>query len=190
MGIDHFKLILCSFRRFLVGEKTTSLFSFGKEKRVLFLCVQEKNEKKPQACGLTVCAADSGSVAAIKDGVHAREARVIRQSPPFSSISCRMALTRRAPCACGRRLPTAVASRTANVGLPSEARANNCWEPWVCASQQMNESPRRIVSVSLLVLFSSVRKAQLFYKISSVIFITSRMVNGESIVPRLTSCAA
>ena len=102
---------------------------------MFFSLRKEKNEKKPQAYRLTVSAAGSGSVAAIKDGVHAREARVIRQSPPFSSISCRMALTRRAPCACGRRLPTAVASRTANVGLPSEARANNCWEPCVYTFQ-------------------------------------------------------
>ena len=77
-------------------------FSFGKEKRVLFLSAQEKNEKKPQAYRLTVSAAGSGSVAAIKDGVHAREARVIRQPPPFSWVSCRKALIRRAPCACGR----------------------------------------------------------------------------------------
>ena len=75
-------------------------FSFGKEKRVLFLSAQEKNEKKPQASGLTVCATGSGSMAAIKDGLHAREARVIRQPPPLSVTSCRRALTRRAPCAC------------------------------------------------------------------------------------------
>ena len=43
-----------SFRRFLVGEKTTSLFSFVKEECVLFLSTQEKNEKKPQAYRLTV----------------------------------------------------------------------------------------------------------------------------------------
>jgi len=82
------------------------IFSFGKEKRVLFLYEQEKNEKKPQASGLTICAAGSGSVAAMKDGVHAREARVIRQPPPLSQASHRRALTRRAPCACGRRLPS------------------------------------------------------------------------------------
>ena len=76
------------------------------EKHVLFLSVQEKNEKKPQAFGLTVCAAGSGSVAAMKDGIHAREARVIRQPPPLSATSCLEALTRRAPCACGRELPS------------------------------------------------------------------------------------
>ena len=32
------------------------IFSFAKEKRVLFLYAQEKNEKKPQAYRLTVCA--------------------------------------------------------------------------------------------------------------------------------------
>jgi len=83
-------------------------FSFGKEKRVLFLFGQEKNEKKPQAFGLTVCAAGSGSMAAIKDGIHAREARVIRQSPPVSWVSFRRALTRRAPCPCGRGLSSGI----------------------------------------------------------------------------------
>ena len=66
---------------------------------------ERKASKELQASGLTVRAAGSGSVAAMKDGVHARGARVIRQSPPCSSISHRKALTRRAPCACGRGLP-------------------------------------------------------------------------------------
>ena len=65
---------------------------------------ERKASKEPQASGLTVSAAGSGSVAAIKDGVHAREARVIRQPPPFSATSYRKALIRRAPCACGREL--------------------------------------------------------------------------------------
>ena len=63
---------------------------------------ERKASKELQASGLTVRAAGSGSVAAMKDGIHAREARVIRGPPPFSLISCRMALMRRAPCACGR----------------------------------------------------------------------------------------
>ena len=65
---------------------------------------ERKASKELQASGLSVCAADSGSVAAMKDGIHAREARVIRQSPPFSATSYRKALIRRAPCACGREL--------------------------------------------------------------------------------------
>ena len=44
---------------------------------------ERKASKELQASGLTVCAAGSGSMAAIKDGIHAREARVIRQSPPL-----------------------------------------------------------------------------------------------------------
>ena len=44
---------------------------------------ERKASKELQASGLSVCAADSGSVAAMKDGIHAREARVIRQSPPL-----------------------------------------------------------------------------------------------------------
>ncbi len=78
---------------------------------------ERKASKELQASGLTICAAGSGSVAAMKDGVHARGAHVIRQSPPFSSISHRKALTRRAPCACGRRLPVAQTSRAASGGL-------------------------------------------------------------------------
>ena len=73
---------------------------------MFFSLRKEKNEKKPRTSRSIVCAAGSGSVAAMKDGVHARGARVIRQSPPCSPISYRSALTRRAPCACGRRLPS------------------------------------------------------------------------------------
>ena len=73
---------------------------------MFFSLRKEKNEKKPRTSRSIVCAAGSGSVAAMKDGVHARGARVIRQSPPCSSISHRKALTRRAPCACGRELPS------------------------------------------------------------------------------------
>ena len=67
---------------------------------------ERKASKELQASGLTVRAAGSGSVAAMKDGVHAHFVRVIRQPPPLSQASHRMALTRRAPCACGRRLPS------------------------------------------------------------------------------------
>ena len=73
---------------------------------MFFSLRKEKNEKKPRTSRSIVCAAGSGSVAAMKDGVHAREARVIRQPPPFSLTSRREALTRRAPCACWRGLPS------------------------------------------------------------------------------------
>ncbi|MBS6446379.1 MAG: hypothetical protein KH382_02175 [Clostridiales bacterium] len=53
-----------------------------RRERMLFF-TERKASKELQASGLTVCAADSGSVAAMKDGIHAREARVIRQSPPL-----------------------------------------------------------------------------------------------------------
>ena len=65
---------------------------------------ERKASKELQASGLTVRAAGSGSMAAMKDGVHAHFVRVIRQPPPLSQASHRRALTRRAPCACGRRL--------------------------------------------------------------------------------------
>ena len=73
---------------------------------MFFSLRKEKNEKKPQTSGLTICAAGSGSMAAMKDGVHAHFVRVIRGSPPLLQASCRRALTRRAPCACGRELPS------------------------------------------------------------------------------------
>ena len=67
---------------------------------------ERKASKELQASGLTVRAAGSGSMAAMKDGIHARFVRVIRQSPPFLLTSHRRALIRRAPCACGHRLPS------------------------------------------------------------------------------------
>ena len=73
---------------------------------MFFSLRKEKNKKKPRTYRSIVSATGSGSMAAMKDGVHARGARVIRQPPPFSSISCSGALTWRAPCACGRELPS------------------------------------------------------------------------------------
>ena len=73
---------------------------------MFFSLRKEKNEKKPRTYRSIVCAAGSGSMAAMKDGVHAHFVRVIRGSPPLLQASCRRALTRRAPCACGRRLPS------------------------------------------------------------------------------------
>ena len=99
-GVSVNLLVLFSLRR------KVHILSFGKERNMFFSLRKEKNEKKPQASGLTVRAAGSGSMAAMKDGVHARGARVIRQPPPFLLISYRSALTRRAPCTCGRRLPS------------------------------------------------------------------------------------
>ena len=82
---------------------------------------ERKASKELQASGLTVCAAGSGSVAAIKDGIHARSARVIRQSPPVSWVSFRRALTRRAPCACGRGLSSGSCFPHGEVALQCEA---------------------------------------------------------------------
>ena len=81
---------------------------------------ERKASKELQASGLTICAAGSGSVAAMKDGVHARGVRVIRGPPPFSQTSLRKALIRRAPCACG---PCASFASTATP-----------FEPWVYTS--------------------------------------------------------
>ena len=77
---------------------------------------ERKASKELQASGLSVCAADSGSVAAMKDGIHARGARVIR-GPPLLLTSYRKALTRRAPCACGRELSSRTHSPHGEVAL-------------------------------------------------------------------------
>ena len=83
---------------------------------MLFLA-ERKASKELQASGLTVCAAGSGSVAAIKDDIYAREARVIRGPPPLLLTSYRMALIRRAPCACGRELSSRTHSPHGEVAL-------------------------------------------------------------------------
>ncbi|GEM_PF-5106106 len=94
-----------SFGTFLFTEKSTYLSPLARRERMLFF-TERKASKELQAYRLTVCATGSGSMAAMKDGIHARGARVIRQPPPLSQASRRRALTRRAPCACGRRLPS------------------------------------------------------------------------------------
>ena len=82
---------------------------------------ERKASKELQAFGLTVCAAGSGSVAAIKDDIYAREARVIRGPPPLLLTSYRMALIRRAPCACGRGLSSGSCFPHGEVALQCEA---------------------------------------------------------------------
>ena len=147
-----------SFGAFLLSEKSTYLLLGKGEKRVLFLCGQEKNEKKPRTYRSIVCAAGSGSMAAMQDGVHVRSARVIRQSPPFSSISCRMALTRRAPCACG--LSNTVASRTACSAvacIPFAVRKHVSGAVCICFPAEAWEFEAE-ASTTLFVVFSSVRK--------------------------------
>ena len=122
---------------------------------------ERKASKELQASGLTVCAADSGSVAAIKDGIHAREARVIRQSPPLLLTSYRKALTRRAPCACGRGLSVAQTSRTGSGGLCEPREHCNTFRAVGMRSPAEAWEFEAAASMSLLVLFSSVRKAHI-----------------------------
>ena len=123
---------------------------------------ERKASKELQASGLTVCAAGSGSVAAIKDGVHARGARVIRGPPPLSVAPCRKALTRRAPCACGRGLPS---RRCFPHGEWWSVRAPRALQHlssrvYVLPSRWMRV--RDTVSATLFVVFSSVRKRHFF----------------------------
>ena len=120
--------------------------------------------KKPQAYRLTVCAAGSGSVAAMKDGIHARGARVIRQPPPFSLTSRRMALTRRAPCACGRGVssrsyfPHGVFRRGLRTLCGTQTRVGSRGYTLPSRSMRVRDG----VSVNLLVLFSLRRKVHIF----------------------------
>ena len=123
---------------------------------------ERKASKELQAFGLPVCATDNGSMAAIKDGVHAREARVIRQSPPFSATSYRKALIRRAPCACGRGLSVAQTSRTGSGGLCEPREHCNTFRAVGMRSPAEAWEFEAAASMSLLVLFSSLRKAHFF----------------------------
>ncbi len=123
---------------------------------------ERKASKELQASGLSVCAADSGSVAAMKDGIHARGARVIRQSPPLLPISCRKALTRRAPCACERELSTRSCVPHGEWWPVRAPRALQHLSSRRYAFPSRSMRVRDGVSVSLLVLFSSVRKAHFF----------------------------
>ena len=53
-----------------------------RRERMLFF-TERKAAKELRTYRSIVCAAGSGSVAAMQDGIHARRARVIRQSPPI-----------------------------------------------------------------------------------------------------------
>ena len=106
-------------------------FSFFKgEKHVLFLCGQEKDEKKPQASGLTVGAIREYIPSAPGTCLRTTEVRKPRRNTPNGQ---RVRSESLAPA--DASFPVAQTSRTANVGLPSEARANNCWEPCVYTFQ-------------------------------------------------------
>ncbi len=125
---------------------------------------ERKASKELQASGLTVRAAGSDSMAAMKDGIHAREARVIRQSPPFLSISCQKALIRRAPCACGRELssrtdfPHGVFRRGLRTLCGTQTRVGSRGYTLPSRSMRVRDG----VSVNLLVLFSLRRKVHIF----------------------------
>ena len=129
---------------------------------MFFSLRKEKNEKKPRTSRSIVCAAGSGSVAAMKDGVHARGARVIRQPPPFLLISYRSALTRRAPCACVRRLPSGTYFPHGEWWPVRASRAlqHLSSRGYVLPSRKLRV--RDGVSVNLLVLFSLRRKVHIF----------------------------
>ncbi len=105
---------------------------------------ERKASKELQASGLTVCAAGSGSVAAIKDGVHARGAsRDPSTAAPILNIVPEGAHTARALRPQARVSQWHKTFCTASGGLCELCEHCNTFEPWVCASQQKNESPRR-----------------------------------------------
>ena len=63
----------------------------------------------------------------------------------------------------GADFPAAITSRTANDGECTQVRGSVCWEPvCICFPAARWESETG-VSVSLLVLFSSLRKAHIFF---------------------------
>ena len=157
------------------------LSPLAKAERVLFLYAQEKNEKKPRTFRSIICAAGSGSVAAIKDGIHAREARVIRQSPPLSQVSCRKALTRRAPCACGRVLPTRSCVPHGEWWPVRAPRALQHLSSRVYVLPSRWMRVRDTVSATLFVVFSSVRKRHFFFfgKEKRVLFLSVQEKNEK-----------
>ena len=120
---------------------------------------QEKNEKKPQAYRLTVSAAGSGSVAAIKDGVHAREAsRDPSIAASFAGIMPEGAHTARALRLRARAFQPQLLSARGVVACASLAStATPSSRVYAFSSRWMEFEAK--ASMSLLVLFSSVRKA-------------------------------
>ena len=131
-GVSVNLLVLFSLRR------KVHILSFGKERNMFFSLRKEKNEKKPQASGLTVGVSQKCIPSAPDTCLRTAGVRKPRRNTPNGQ---RVRSGSFAPA--GADFPAALNSRTANVGLPSEARANNCREPWVYASQQKIESPRR-----------------------------------------------
>ena len=128
-------------------------FSFFKgEKHVLFLCGQEKDEKKPQASGLTV--------GAIREYIpSAPSLRTTEGTQATAEHAERAASALRKPRACGRKLP----SRSClphGEWWPVRALQHLSSRGYALPSRRMRV--RDSVSVSLLVLFSSVRKAHIF----------------------------
>ncbi len=124
---------------------------------------QEKNEKKPRTYRSIVCAAGSGSMAAMKDGVHARGARVIRQPPPFSSISCSGALTWRAPCACGRELSSGTYFPHGEWWPVRALRALQHLSSRGYALPSSTMEFEAVASTTLFVVFSSMRKRHILF---------------------------
>ena len=98
---------------------------------------ERKASKELQAFGLTVGAIREYIPSAPGTCLRTTEVRKPRRNTPNGQ---RVRSESLAPA--DASFPVAQTSRTANVGLPSEARANNCWEPCVCAPRQMDESPR------------------------------------------------
>ncbi len=105
---------------------------------------ERKASKELQASGLIICADGSGSVAAIKDGVHARGAsRDPSTAAPILNIVPEGAHTARALRPQARVSQWHKTFCTASGGLCELCEHCNTFEPWVCASQQKNESPRQ-----------------------------------------------
>ncbi len=113
------------------------LFPLERRNRMLFFA-ERKASKELQAFGLAVSAGRKCIPSAPDTCLHSVNSCNPRRNTPNGQ---RVQSGSLAPA--GASFPVAQNFCTANVGLPSEARANNCWEPCVCASQQHDESPRQ-----------------------------------------------
>ena len=132
-------------------------FFFGKEKRVLFLSVQEKNEKKPQACRLTVRASQEHVSSAPGTCLRTAGVRNPRRNTPNGRQVRYGSL---APA--GAYFPLAVASRTGSGGLCEPREHCNTFRAVGMRSPAEAWEFEAAASMSLLVLFSSLRKAHFF----------------------------
>ncbi len=132
-------------------------FFFGKEKRVLFLSVQEKNEKKPQACRLTVRASQEHVSSAPGTCLRTAGVRNPRRNTPNGQRARSGSL---APAGAG--FPVAVTLRTGSGGLCELCEHCNTFRAVGMHFPADGWEFEAEASTTLFVVFSSVRKRHLY----------------------------